>query len=166
MGAAVLRVVEGVFEDLAVLGRFRGVWVDIDDCGGLKLFVEARKSIGKEVTEPLPEPEPALEVGLLTDREGGRIGLSPLKKLDRLLRTAGEEGIFCNVSIVRSDKEGRGFRGRSCCASSSTTVSIFSFVASFTSLISDFASRKAGREGFLKRASPLAFRRTVCGAGL
>lgn len=30
-----------------------------------------------------------------------------MKKFDCLLRTAGDGGIFCRVSIVRSDKEGR-----------------------------------------------------------
>lgn len=40
----------------------------------------------------------------------GRIGLSDLKKLEVLFLIAGEEGILCKVSIVRSDSEGLGFR--------------------------------------------------------
>lgn len=132
------------------------------------MFVEARKSIGKDETEPLPEPEPepALDVGLLTDCEGGRIGLSLLKKLDRRFRTAGEDGMFCRVSIVRSDNDGRGRRGKSYCASSSTTVAIFSSGVSCSSLGSGFTGRRAALEGFLNRISPLGFLRAVCGAGL
>jgi hypothetical protein len=43
--------------------------------------------------------------------DGGRIGLSGLKKLDSLLRAAGDEGSCESVSIVLSDKDCRGFRG-------------------------------------------------------
>lgn len=164
LGGGMLRAVEGVLEDLAVLGRFKGVYVETEDCGCLNVFVEALKSRGIDLTEPDPEPDPALEVGLLTARDGGRIGLSLLKKLDRLLRTAGEDGIFCSVSIVRSEREGRGLLGRPCCASSSTTVPICSSITS--SLGSCFISRKVGREGFLNIASPLGFLRRVCGGGL
>lgn len=39
------------------------------------------------------------------------MGLSGLKKFESLLRTAGDEGNCESVSIVRSDKESRGFRG-------------------------------------------------------
>jgi len=91
----------------------------------LKVFVEARKSTGIELTTP------ALDDGLeLTDRDGGlielseldpgrescvplevgRIGLSAIKKLEPLFRIAGDDGIFCRVSIVRSDSDGLGFR--------------------------------------------------------
>ncbi len=42
--------------------------------------------------------------------EGGRIGLSGVKKLESLLRTAGDEGNCESVSIVLSDKDCRGFR--------------------------------------------------------
>lgn len=40
--------------------------------------------------------------------DGGRIGLSELKKLERLLDTAGEGGNWESVSMVLSDKDGRG----------------------------------------------------------
>jgi len=54
---------------------------------------------------------PAELVGLeLADLEDGLIAPSVLKKLEPRLRTAGEEGIFCRVSTVRSDSEGRGLR--------------------------------------------------------
>jgi hypothetical protein len=48
---------------------------------------------------------------LLLVLDGGRIGLSGLKKFESLLRTAGDEGSCESVSIVLSDKESRGFRG-------------------------------------------------------
>jgi len=38
-------------------------------------------------------------------REGGRIGLSAVKKLDFLLREAGDGGIWESVSMVLSDNE-------------------------------------------------------------
>ena len=38
------------------------------------------------------------------------MGLEDLKKLEFLFLTAGEEGIFCKVSIVRSDNDGLGIR--------------------------------------------------------
>lgn len=43
--------------------------------------------------------------------EGGCIGLSGLKKLESLLRTAGDAGNCDSVSIVLSDKDCRGLRG-------------------------------------------------------
>lgn len=91
----------------------------------MKVFVEARKSTGIELTTP------ALDDGLeLTDRDGGlielseldpgrefcvplevgRVRLSAVKKLEPLFRIAGDDGIFCKVSIVRSDNNGLGFR--------------------------------------------------------
>jgi hypothetical protein len=42
--------------------------------------------------------------------DGGRIGLSGLKKLESLLRAAGEGGSCESVSIVLSDRDCRGFR--------------------------------------------------------
>jgi hypothetical protein len=39
------------------------------------------------------------------------MGLSGLKKLEVRFLIAGEEGIFCRVSIARSDNEGRDPRG-------------------------------------------------------
>jgi hypothetical protein len=36
-----------------------------------------------------------------------------VKKLDPLFRTAGEDGMLCKVSMVRSESDGRAFRGRS-----------------------------------------------------
>lgn len=93
--------------------------------GSLKVFVEARKSggieclglllePGRELTErkcsfvgtSFSWPDPGLDVG----SDGGGVGLSRLKKFEVLLRN-GEEGMFCRVSIVRSDSDGRDFRG-------------------------------------------------------
>ena len=56
-----------------------------------------------------------LEVGLDrlsadAGREGGRIGLSIVKKLDFLRRGDGDGGICDNVSMVRSESEGLGRR--------------------------------------------------------
>lgn len=49
-------------------------------------------------------------------RDGERIGLAPLKKLDCLLTDAGDGGICDSVSSVRSDKDGRtSHRPRSSC---------------------------------------------------
>lgn len=45
-------------------------------------------------------------------RDGERMGLAPLKKLDCLLTEAGEGGIFESVSTVLSDNEGRSLRER------------------------------------------------------
>lgn len=91
----------------------------------MKVFVEARKSTCNELARP------ALDDGLeLTDRDGGRIepsepelgrefcvpldvgriGLSVAKKLEPLFCGEGDDGIFCRVSMVRSDNDGRGFR--------------------------------------------------------
>ena len=39
------------------------------------------------------------------------MGLSEVKKLESLFRTAGEDGILCKVSMVRSESDGRAFRG-------------------------------------------------------
>ena len=44
--------------------------------------------------------------------EGGRIGLSLLKKLDLLLRMAGDSGNCASVSSVLSESDGRDFFGR------------------------------------------------------
>jgi len=125
LGSTLPRMLEGVLRDLAVPGRLRGVWAGRVDWGGLKVFVEARKSTGTELEGP------ALDDGLeLTDLDGGlievseldpgrevcvplevgRIGLSDVKKLDPRFRIAGDDGMFCRVSMVRSDNEGRGFR--------------------------------------------------------
>lgn len=58
---------------------------------------------------------PILELGLDRlsadgGREGGRIGLSMVKKLDFLPRGDGEGGMCDNVSIVRSESDGLGRR--------------------------------------------------------
>lgn len=45
-------------------------------------------------------------------RDGERIGLAGLKKLDRFLRDTGDGGICDRVSMVRSDKEVRVIRAR------------------------------------------------------
>jgi hypothetical protein len=68
-GAAAFRVLDGVFRDFPVLGRFSGVLTSMVDCGGRKVFVDARKSTGIDCFEP-----PALDDGLeLTDLDGGLI---------------------------------------------------------------------------------------------
>jgi hypothetical protein len=121
------------------------------------VFVEARKSTGIEVAEPT---EPELEVGLERDREGGLIGFSELKKLAPRFRTAGEAGIFCSVSMVRSDKDGRDFRTSNWYVCSSSTGDASSFTASSSSALESSrigCSRKTVLEGFLKSALPLGF---------
>lgn len=45
-------------------------------------------------------------------RDGDRIGLDPLKKLDCLFTEAGDGGMCAIVSIVRSDRDGRSSRRR------------------------------------------------------
>lgn len=85
---------------------------------------------------------PSLVPGLLlldmaeAGRRGGGMLLSALKKLDRrlVLLPAGDEGSWERLSIVRSDNEGRDFRGvpcsgsllmaKSCSASSSREPSL------------------------------------------
>jgi hypothetical protein len=66
-------------------------------------------------------------------RDGERIGLAPLKKLDCLIDDAGDGGICDSVSSVRSDKDGRtSRRPRSSCVdavdavSSSPTIGVVS----------------------------------------
>lgn len=54
----------------------------------MKVFVEALKSSGTEA------PEFELEVGREIDLEGGLAELSLLKKLERLLVKAGDDGIL------------------------------------------------------------------------
>jgi hypothetical protein len=136
------------------------------------VFVEARKSTGTELDGP------ALDDGLeLTDLDGGlievseldpgrefcvplevgRIALSEVKKLEPLFRTAGDDGMFCRVSMVRSDNEGRGFRGTATpnFCSSSTGMPPFPGANSSSSEESrrTNSSRNEGFEGFLNNAS-------------
>jgi hypothetical protein len=57
-------------------------------------------------------------------RDGDRMGLAPLKKLDCLFTEAGDGGICAIVSIVRSDRDGRSSRRRprgSCASLSSSS---------------------------------------------
>ena len=97
-----------------------------DVVGGLKVLVEARKSIGIWFGPDLElglEPndldgglidvsrDPGLEMVPL---DGGRIGLSGWKKLDDCFLAAGEGGIFWRVSIALSDNEGLDLRLVSC----------------------------------------------------
>lgn len=57
-------------------------------------------------------------------RDGDRIGLEPLKKLDCLLTEAGDGGICAKVSRVRSDSDGRtSRRPRASCADATDAVS-------------------------------------------
>ncbi len=63
---------KGVFKGFVVDGPFNGVSLVTDDFGGLKVFVDARKSTG--TASPL---NPALELGReLTERAGGGIDIS------------------------------------------------------------------------------------------
>lgn len=90
------------------------------------------------------------------------MGLSELKKSESRLRTAGEEGIFCNVSMVLSDKEGRDllpncwlFRNRSLRILSPN----FSLPSPKSGRTSS-CSRRTSFEGFLiNRALLLDFRK-------
>jgi hypothetical protein len=62
-------MLDGVLRDFIVLGRFSGVLTGMVDCGGRKVFVDARKSTTLDCFGP-----PALEDGLeLTDLDGGLI---------------------------------------------------------------------------------------------
>jgi len=109
-----LRMLPGVLSDLAVLGRLRGVCDSSDVCRCWNVFVDARKSVAMSLS--LLE----LDVGLaLKDLKGGAmneslelgleedcIGLSGLKNVESLLRTAGDAGMmFCSVSMVLSDSD-------------------------------------------------------------
>lgn len=128
VGGILARTIDGVLTDFpmfVMLGRFAGV---------LKVFVDARKSTGAVCPWLSPSPGPPLELGLeLTDLDGGRMvpserwlepgledwkpldggrrGLSEVKKLEFLFRTTGEGGMLCKVSIVRSESDGRALRG-------------------------------------------------------
>ena len=145
----------------------------------MKVLVEARKSRGVALGGPaledglepnnreggLIEPselDPGLD--LCVPLEVGRTGLSALKKLEALLRTAGEEGIFCRVSIVRSDKDGRGFRLMLALnGSPSSTGRVPSPCAKSCSSPESGrmnSCRRAAFEDFLKSASSLGFLKT------
>ena len=128
-------------------------------CGGLKVFVDARKSIGTELTEPEPA-EPELDVGRDKERDGGRMGFSELKKSDLLFLMSGELGMFCNVSMVRSDKDGRGFRTGVC--SSGTGFATFGCASSCLESSRIVCPRRTDLEGFRKRPLSLGFRYCSC----
>jgi hypothetical protein len=117
----VLWPVEASFEDKLGAG-------DILDLEG-SCIAEAcceRKSLslGRRVVDAL---EGDLEVIADGVRDGDRTGLLPLKKLDCLVEGPGDGGIRDNVSIVRSDNEGRGRPRRS---ASPTAASVPSMGAS------------------------------------
>jgi hypothetical protein len=113
--------VEGPFEDKLGAGDIR----DLDGSCIVEGCCERKSlSLGRRVVDAL---EGDLEVIADGVREGDRIGLSPLKKLDCLLEGAGDGGSRDNVSIVRSDNEGRGRPRRS---ASSTAASVPSMGAS------------------------------------
>ena len=67
---AILRVVEGVFNDFTAVGRLRGVLVWSGTCVCGNVLVEARKSVGAQLSVP------ALDVGLELTARGGPIELS------------------------------------------------------------------------------------------
>lgn len=68
-GSVAFRMLDGVLRDFIVLGRFSGVLTWMVDCGGRKVFVDARKSTTLDCFGT-----PALEDGLeLTDLDGGLI---------------------------------------------------------------------------------------------
>jgi hypothetical protein len=90
---------------------------------------------------------PAELVGLEpADLEDGLREPSVLKKLERRLRRAGEEGIFCKVSIVRSESDGRGLRKA---LSEDCSFPNLAAAVSSSSVVS-FPSRRYGCGAFLK----------------
>lgn len=170
----ILRILEGVC-DFAVLGRCNIVGFDWkDDCEDLNVFVEALKSVGTCFSLF------ALDEGLeLKDLNGGPIeesfelglelvcmGLSGLKKLDSLLRTAGDAAN--NVSIVLSDRDGRCLLGKLALLDSSdpysSCVPSSSEESGMTGSGLDTASLRKVRDGFLSSALLAAF--LSLGAGL
>jgi hypothetical protein len=109
----------------------------------------------------LPEVlEFELEVGLDRDCDGGRAGFSELKKLERRFRKAGEDGMFCSVSIVRSDRDGRGFLIESSYGCSSTGDASSARIISSSGRTSSRTgrSRKEAFEGCFDSALLLGFR--------
>lgn len=135
------------------------------------MLVEARKSGGMavslleleglEVKERIGGPiEKSFELDPgLDELEVERMGLSELKNPESRFRTAGEEGIFCNVSIVLSDSDGRdllpnGWAFKLC---SSRVPSSCVPSSSSKSGRTSSCSRRTDFEGFLKRALLLGF---------
>jgi hypothetical protein len=117
----VLWPAEASFEDKLGAGDIRdleGSCIAEDCCERKSL------SLGRRVVDAL---EGDLEVIADGVRDGDRTGLLPLKKLDCLLEGPGDGGIRDNVSIVRSDNEGRGRPRRS---ASPTAASVPSMGAS------------------------------------
>lgn len=114
----VLWPVEASFEDKVGAGDILDLEGSCiaDACCERKSF-----SLGCRVVDAL---EGDLEV--ITDgvRDGDRTGLLPLKKLDCLLGGPGDGGIRDNVSIVRSDNEGRGRPRRSASPTAASVPSI------------------------------------------
>lgn len=159
VGRILFLPVIGVLRDFAVLGRFIGVCGGRMVCGGRKVLVEALKSTSTELPEVL---ELELEVGLDIDCDGGLAGFSELKKLEPRLRTAGEDGIFCRVSIVRSDKDGLCFRvGNShVCSSTGDDSSARTRSSCGRDSSRKGGSRRRAFEGFLDSALSLGFRKS------
>lgn len=93
-------------------------------------------------------------------RDDGRRGLSATWKLDFRLALAGDGGIWANVSIVRSDNEGRGllFTG----LSTADPSSLFSTALPLElELMVEFVSLEVGRlAGFLNILSSIIVGRT------
>ena len=107
-------------------------------------------------------------------REGDRIGLEPLKKLELLFTDAGDGGICARVSRVRSDSDGRiSRRPRASCADATDAVSsspaaelssseiwvspssptVSSWVGAGTGSSSCFGGAKKREEGFFTNVS-------------
>ena len=91
--------------------------------------------------------------------EGARIGLSELKKFESRLRTAGEEGIFCRVSIVLSDSDGRDLLRVSPPSSSPVDVPCSCIAPSSVEPgLTESCSCKTTFDGLLRKALLLTFR--------
>jgi hypothetical protein len=141
------------------------------DLGALKVLVEARKSGGMvvslleleglEVKERIGGPiEKSFELDPgLDELEVERMGLLELKKPESRFRTAGEEGIFCNVSIVLSDNDGRDLLPNGWALKICSPRVPSSCVPSSPSSCgrTSSCSRRTGFEDFLNRALLLDF---------
>jgi hypothetical protein len=90
-----------------------------------------------------------------------------VKKLDPLFRMAGEDGMLFKVSIVRSDNEGRAFRGSSGLPNNGSPDSSKTGLSSSSNTVSlsfarAWSSPEKFREGFLKSTSWLGCLLTGC----
>lgn len=83
------------------------------------------------------------------------MGLSELKKLECLFRIAGEEGMFCSVSIALSDNDGIDFL-LDACSPNTPGEDVPSSRAKPSP-----PSRRNGLDEFLKNVSSLALRASI-----